>query len=205
LFKQLAAKSNHWAILDRQTVFNLRSKYSILLFQHVASLVNLEHKVSQIFTIQELRGMLGVPEDKLDRFADMNRYALKPAIAEVNQLARFTVTATPIKDGRHIDAVRISWESKPDLTATKRELDRPKLGRKARRDGSAEAPILTFPASGGVGYAAPWDAIRKENCNWDQTVVADSFRAFIATRKIKLDAKNIETIFISFCKKLPEI
>ena len=38
LFKKLAVDSNHLAILDRQTVFNLRSKYSILLFQHVASL-----------------------------------------------------------------------------------------------------------------------------------------------------------------------
>ena len=205
LFKKLAAKSNHWAILDRQTVFNLRSKYSILLFQHVASLVNLEHKVSQIFTIPDLRGMLGVPEGKLKRWDMLKRYALMPAIAEVNQLARFTVTATPIKDGRHIDAVRISWELKPNLEPFKAELSRPKMGRKARRDGSAETPILAFPASGGVRYAAPWDAICKANCNWDQTVVADSFRAFLNTRKIKLDAKNITTLFEGFCKKLPKI
>ena len=43
------------------------------------------------------------------------------------------------------------------------------------------------------------------NCNWDQTVVADSFRAFLNTRKIKLDAKNIENLFETFCKKLPNM
>ena len=39
-FRSMAEKSCHWAIMDRQTIFALRSKYSILLFQHIASLVN---------------------------------------------------------------------------------------------------------------------------------------------------------------------
>ena len=36
-FQRMAAESNHWAIVDRQTVFALSSKYAILLFQHIAS------------------------------------------------------------------------------------------------------------------------------------------------------------------------
>ena len=42
-FIEMAEQSNHWAIMDRQTVFHLGSKYSVLLFQHIASLANLKH------------------------------------------------------------------------------------------------------------------------------------------------------------------
>ena len=76
----------------------------------------------------------------------MNRFALKPAIS-VNQLSRFDITAIPIKRGRYIEAVEISWEPKPDPAGAKRELDRPKVGRKARREGTEETPIVAFPAS----------------------------------------------------------
>ena len=58
-FREMAEKSCHWAILDRQTVFALSSKYSILLFQHIASLVNLDHVASKTFTVPELRAVLG--------------------------------------------------------------------------------------------------------------------------------------------------
>lgn len=59
-FRRMAAESNHWAILDRQTVFHLGSKYSVLLFQHIASLVNLDHVQSKTLTVKELRALLGV-------------------------------------------------------------------------------------------------------------------------------------------------
>ena len=53
-FRSMAEKSCHWAIMDRQTIFALRSKYSILLFQHIASLVNLKHTNSKTFTVPRI-------------------------------------------------------------------------------------------------------------------------------------------------------
>ena len=201
LFKKLAADSNHWAILDRQTVFNLRSKYSILLFQHVSSLVNLEHKVSQIFTIKELRGMLGVPEEKLSTWNNLNQMALKPAVSEVNQLARFNIKATPIKDGRHVDAVRISWEVKPDVEPVKEELRRPKVGRKARREGKAETPVEAFPASGSISYDEPWKTIARQHGNGkDINLIANDFRRWCKTKSIPLGGSKITKQFETFCK-----
>ena len=106
-FRRIAEDSNHWAILDRQTVFALSSKYAILLFQHVASLANLDRVNSKTFTIPELRAMLGVPTGTLDRFSNLNTWALKPAIAEINQLSRLNLTVTPKKAGRTVAAVEI--------------------------------------------------------------------------------------------------
>lgn len=207
-FREMAEKSCHWAILDRQTVFALSSKYSILLFQHVASLVNLDHVTSQTFTVAELRAVLGVPDGTLDRFADFNRRALTPAIAEINQTSRLTLTATPRKIGRTVASVTIAWEEKP-LEAkqeTRRELDRPKVGRKARRDGTADAPALAFPASGRIYDSTIWQTIKRDaGCNMDNGMIADKFRAWCIAKGMALDARNIESAFFNFCAKIGKI
>ncbi len=132
----------------------------------------------------------------------MNRFALKPSVSEVNQLARFTVKATPIKDGRHVDAVRISWEVKPDIKPVKAELDRPKIGRKARREGSVEIPANPFPDTGGIRYSQPWGEIAKQHGNGkDINLIANDFRKWCKSRGIPLDGANIAKQFESFCKR----
>jgi len=223
LFRRMAADSDHWAILDRQTVYALTSKYAILLFQHFASLQNLQAKTAERFTIQQLRSLLGVPEGKLERFANLNRDALKPAIAEVNQLARFTLSVTLHKTGRTVTAVEIGWEPKPDLSDTKRELKTSRVGRRERRRGAVDhvdvdIPISTsngpsagFPERGGLKHgngAAYWLQLAEKHVKRlpgghlpDLAVFADQFRAFCEDRSIPLDAANIEKPFVGFCKK----
>lgn len=207
-FRRMAEESNHWAILDRQTVFHLGSKYSVLLFQHIASFEPYQHIKSRTFTVPELRAILGIPEGKLDRFSNLMQKALKPAIDEIGQLSRFVLTVTPRKIGRTVASVEISWaeketEAKAD---TKRELDRPKQGRKARRDGSVEmvsAPEA-FPDAGSIAYSS-WAAIAKEvlpEPRRDLDLVASDFRSFCATRRINLAANNIEKTFRTFCGKV---
>jgi hypothetical protein len=207
-FREMAEKSCHFAILDRQTVFALSSKYSILLFQHVASLVNLDHVTSKTFTVPELRAVLGVPDGKLRRWNDVNNFALKPAIAEINQTSRLTLTATPRKIGRTVASVTIAWEEKP-LEAkreAKAELDRPKVGRKVRRDGTAEKVAVTFPASGSIEFDEHWKGLKRAaGCNMDNTMIADKFRARCAVKGIALDAQNIEQFFSNFCAKVGRV
>ena len=207
-FREMAEKSCHWAILDRQTVFALSSKYSILLFQHIASLVNLDHITSKTFTVAELRAVLGVPEGKIARFADLNRDVLKPAISEINQTSRLTLMATPRKVGRTVTSVTITWEEKPldQKQEAKRELDRPKVGRKARQNGTAETPVRAFPASGGIEFDDHWRAIKRaSSCNMDNTMIAEKFRAWCAAKGMALDARNIEQAFSNFCAKVGRV
>lgn len=225
LFRRMAGESDHWAILDRQTVYALTSKYAILLFQHFASLQNLQSKTAERFTISQLRSLLGVPEGKLERFANLNKWALKPAIAEVNQLARFTLSVTLHKTGRTVTAIEIGWTPKPqpDLSNTKRELKSSRVGRTERRTGVVEhvevdlpapAPKVAsaaFPAHGSLKHGegvAHWRQLAEKHVKRlpgghlpDLNVFADQFRAFCKDRSISLDATNIEKPFIGFCKK----
>lgn len=205
-FRRMAAESNHWAILDRQTVFHLGSKYSVLLFQHVASLVNLDHIQSKTFTVQELRSLLGVPEGKLDRFSHFNSRAIQPSIAEINQLSRLTLTATPNKIGRTVASVTISWQVKEDPQEAKKELARPKAGRTARREGTVEAQVRVFPASGSIAYDAHWTGLKQAaGCNMDNGLIADKFRVWCKDKGIALDAPSIEQAFRNFCAKVGRV
>lgn len=203
MFREMAEKSNHWAILDRQTVFHLGSKYSVLLFQHIASLVNLDRMCAKTFTVPELRALLGVPEGKLSRFANLKKDALSPAIAEINQLSRMTLTATPNKIGRTVASVTIDWQVKDDPTPAKRELQGHSAGRKARRDGTVETVAITFPATGGISYSPRWLELKHAaGCNRDNSLIASDFRRFCEGKGIKLDARNIEELFSNFCAKV---
>jgi hypothetical protein len=207
-FRRMAQESNHWAILDRQAVFHLGSKYSVLLFQHIASLKNLKHVTSKRFSIVEIRAVLGVPDGKLAEFSNLNLRALKPAIFEINSdLTRLHLTATYHKVGRTVAEVEIAWEVKEDLTKVKAELDRPKVGRKARRNGTAENPALTFPEHGSVKDAQPWDQIARENApriegrhTPDLRILAEAFRKWCGDKSIPLDATGIERSFTTWCK-----
>lgn len=207
-FRDMARDSNHWAILDRQAVFHLGSKYSVLLFQHISSLQNLKHFTSKRFSVADLRALLGIPKGKLAQFSNLNLRALKPAIAEINSdLTRLHLTATYHKIGRTVAEVEIAWEVKEDLTKVTAELDRPKVGRKARQNGTAETPALAFPDSGTIRDAQPWGQIARDNAPKlegrhlpDLTKLADAFRKWCAEKSIKLDATSIEKTFTTWCK-----
>ena len=206
MFIEMAEKSNHWAILDRQTVFHLTSRYSVLLFQHFASLVNLDRMNAKTFTVPELRALLGVPEGKHQRFAELNRWCIKPAIEEINHLSRMTLTATPNKIGRTVASVTLGWAVKDDPSAAKRELAGSKVGREARRDGSAETVAVSFPEAGGITYSPHWlDLKRAAGCNKDNDLIASDFRRFYASKGIRLDASNIEKLFSDFCAKVGRV
>lgn len=205
-FRRMAAESNHWAILDRQTVFHLGSKYSVLLFQYIASFKEYDHITAKTFTVPELRAVLGIPEGKLERFSNLNQRVIQPSIAEINQLSRLILTATPNKVGRTVASVTISWQVKDDPTPAKRELQGHSAGRKARRNGSAETVARSFPASGGIEFDQHWrDLKRAAGCNMDNTMIADKFRAWCAGKGLALDAQNIEQAFSSFCAKVGRI
>ena len=65
-----------------------------------------------------------------------------------------------------------------------------------------EEPIR-FPEQGQINYSA-FGAIARANLpqpQRDHSVVADEFRSFLKSRDIAFDAKNITTIFASFCAK----
>jgi hypothetical protein len=159
--------------------------------------------------VAELRAIIGVSDGKLAQFGHLNSRAIQPAIAEINQTSRLMLTATPRKVGRTVASVTISWEEKPleQKKDTRRELDRPKAGRKARREGTAETPVLAFPKSGSLKGSEPWDSLARTHVTRvqgghipDLRGLTDAFRNWCEAKAIPLDAKGIDRTFTGFCK-----
>ena len=132
-------QSKAWATIKSHIMYALRSKYSIRLYEMVERRIGLM-KQHEEFSVDDFRAMLGVPEGKLDRFADFNKHCLKPALLEVNQITDFDVQVMAIKKGRTVEKLQLSWfkKSPARLKAAYDERERSRIGREARRLGSVE-------------------------------------------------------------------
>ena len=209
-FREIAELSCHWTILDKPTVLALRSRYALMLFQHIASLAELDHVTSKTFSVQDLRATLGVPTGRHKRFADLNKHALKQAIKEINRTSRLVLTATVNKIGRTVESVTIAWAEKPidERREVKRELDRHSVGRKARQTGAVEQIVdmrreIPFPSSGSIKHAnaGHWSTIAQRAGNkGDVTTLGDEFRAQCKRKSKPLDAPDIEDYFFNFAR-----
>lgn len=137
------SQSNAWATLKSHIMYALRSKYSIRLYEMIERRISLI-KQSEEFTPDEMRAMLGVPPGKLERYADFNKYCLKLALAEVNQLCDFTVDVMPIKKGHTVEKLFVTWikKSPEALRRAYDEREKSRVGRRARRDNSVD--MITF-------------------------------------------------------------
>lgn len=215
VLRMVLENSNYWAVLSRRAVLAFESRYALRLYEIVAIRSGLVLKTAETFSIDELRARLGVPAGKLTNWSDLRRFALELAIAEVNQLSGFEVAYEPTKRGRSVTGVRLTW-SQLDVggrAAVARELEASRVGRKARRDGTAEILVeepeealealpRSFPTTGSIRYG-PWGEIARSALpepTPDLDHVAGRFRAWTEAKGIPLAAPGIEQTFTGFCR-----
>ncbi|WP_405402687.1 replication initiation protein, partial [Paracoccus sp. Ld10] len=145
------------------------------------------------------------------RFSNLNTWALKPAIFEINQISRLDLKVTPQKIGRTVATVEISWVMKGGGAKAMaiHQLKGHSIGRKARRIGTADAVTIepaAFPEVGSIAYSPRWKDIKHvSGCNVDDSKIATDFRRFLTKRNISCSAANIETLFGDFCRKVGKI
>jgi len=137
--RRVIGDSTHWASVSRRAVLAFESKYSLRLYLFLSLRARLR-KTAEDVALDDLRDILGISGATFNRWQDMRRFALDRAIAEINHLAGFHAGYIPIKRGRRIVGVRLTWGLKAadDLVKAQKELDRPRVGRTARRDGLVE-------------------------------------------------------------------
>ena len=137
--RRVIANSTHWAVISRRAVMAFESRYALRLYTILSLRAGLR-KASEEFTVDDLRELLGVPSGKLKRWQDLKTWAIEPAIDEVNHLSGLKVAYRPLKRGRRIVGISLAWGVKagPEKVEAIKELDRPKVGRIARRKGTVE-------------------------------------------------------------------
>ena len=137
--RRVITDSTHWASISRRAVLTFESRYSLRLYLWLSLRANLRKSAEDI-SLDDLRNLLGVPEKTLTRWQDMRRFVLDRALAEINHVAGFRAEYMPLKQGRRVVGVRLAWSLKDraELVKAQKELDRPRVGRKARRAGLVE-------------------------------------------------------------------
>jgi plasmid replication initiation protein len=96
--------------------------------------------------------MIGVPEGKLERFADFNKYCLKPALEEVNHLTDFHVEISAIKKGRAVEKLFMTWLKKrpEELLQAHEEREKSRVGRRVRWESRVERIVFNDTADAAV-------------------------------------------------------
>jgi len=142
---EIIRNSEVYARLKTQVMYCFESKYALCLYEMIERRIGLNYMQAEEFSIEDLRGLLNVPKGKLDRFADLNKYCLKVAQAEINKLCPFYVDFKVIKVGRKVERVALYWFPKTQngQRAAQSLIDQHSVVRRARLRGApSELPVL---------------------------------------------------------------
>ena len=149
--REIIKDSTLWGRVRTAVIFAFTSKYSLSLYELLTARINLEHVWEEVFSVRDIRALLGVPKDKLLRMPDLLRNCINVAVTEVNGMADFGVKVEPIRKGGTIRGTvtgfRVSWWRKnaEELKAAYKEIRQPKVGRLARLLGKVEKMAPSIP------------------------------------------------------------
>lgn len=141
--------STIWGKITIPILMAFTSKYAVSLYENLAQLANLSMKTSTDYTLEEFRELLGVPPGRYRTFGELNKHVLKPTVQEVNAIAPFNLHVLPVKQGKKVAQIKVGWSPK-DSTALQEalaEIQRSKVGRRARLAGTAEYVAAAVPSA----------------------------------------------------------
>jgi len=139
----LLRDSSVFGKLELAVMHAFTTKYGLALYEALSRRVRLHNLFYEDFKLEAFRDLLGVPEGKLTTFSNLKLRAITPAVDETNALASFGCRVEPRKEGLKVSGVRLYWWRK-DVDGLKEayaELQRPKIGRRARLKGETEHVI----------------------------------------------------------------
>ncbi|MEM7522352.1 MAG: replication initiation protein [Pseudomonadota bacterium] len=203
-----------FARIQKEVMFALSSKYALTLYEMVQKRGNLTFKSSETFTLEALRGVLGVPPGKLETWSNLYNRAIRPAVEEVSQLSAYLVEVEPVKTGRRVTGVTLRWRRKDGEgeNAAARELGASKIGRAARRSGEG-APVAEVATSGppialdrAIGPLAgeTFETARLRHPGYDVYFVEQEWRIWSADKEPPRDAdKAFLAFFRSYAERNP--
>lgn len=174
-------------------MIGLSGKYTVTLYMLLESVANMDTPVLDV-VLPQLRQWLKVPEEKLDKWFDLKRFAIEPALKQINdnsEAAGFTVTMEEIKKGRAVDRVRFT------VTKSKVRLSDEKILQPAPENSALFDPPTALPSAIRLPTSA-YEEAKKAAPGWDVYELERQWREWL---KGKVIPTNPSGAFVSFCKK----
>jgi hypothetical protein len=134
-------RSGRWGRIRAEIVCSMTSKYAIALYELVQLRANMERCV-EVFPVDRLRELLGVPPGNYERVDNLMRKVIDPAVLQVNGLSDMSVAIEQRR--RHsrapVHEFALTWWKKEgeEFRAAMDERRRSKIGRMARLKGQVE-------------------------------------------------------------------
>jgi plasmid replication initiation protein len=173
-------------------MIGLSGKYAVTLYMLLESVANMKTPVLDV-ELAQLRQWLKVPEEKLEKWFDLKRRAIEPALKQINgnpEAAGFTVAMEEIKEGRAVDRVRFIV-AKTEARLTEEKSYRP----------APEKPGITAaPSSSSAAYNLPtsaYEQAKKAAPNWDIYELERQWREWMKDKPVP---DNLSGAFVNFCK-----
>ncbi len=168
-------------------MIGLSGKYAVSLYMLLETVANLQTSVLDI-DLMQLRQYLKIPEGKLERWVDIRRFILEPALKQINEkpaMSGFTVEMEVKKDGRAVDRVRFVVTKSPQRIAEEKQLKQ----EQAKKHSEEINHIALKPSA--------IEEAKKHAQGWDIYYLEQEWRAWIADKQVN----SPDASFIGFCKK----
>jgi plasmid replication initiation protein len=167
---------------------------------------NLRWRSSEKFSLEDMRGVLGVPKGKLTSWSNLKLRAIDPAVEEVSALSDYIVEVEPIKTGRRVTHVELRWWRKDagGEAEAERELQFASVGRKERVSAKADA-LRPRPewleAKGAALRSETYETAKLRFPGYDIYFVEAEWRAWAAG---KPPARDADRAYLAFFKTYAE-
>lgn len=175
-------------------MLGLSGKYAVTLYMLLESVSNLQTPVLDA-ELEQLRQWLKVPDGKLAEWYDINRFALEPALKQINKnpkAAGFSVKLEKIKDGRAVTRVRFI------VTKTAERLDTEEaLKPKAYIPPPEPLPRLIPPSKIPLPTTA-FEQARKVAPGYDPYALEQQWREWLGTKE---NPDYSAGSYVAFCKQ----
>ena len=133
--------SGRWGRIKAEIVCSMTSKYAIALHELVQLHANLDNCV-KVFPIERFRELLAVPPGKYQRFDNLMRKVIEPALLQVNGLSDMGVRIEPRRQHSRasVHEIALCWWRKAgdEFRSAVQERSRSKVGRMARLRGQVD-------------------------------------------------------------------
>ncbi len=170
-------------------MIGLSGKYAVTLYMLLESVANRQTPVLDV-ELSQLRQWLKVPGDKLNRWVDIKRFILEPALKQINDnpsAAGFSVVMDIFKESRAVDRVRFTLTKTAGRLADEKVLKPRAFEQLKAADNSG---VLQLPTSA-------YEQAKKVAPGLDVYAIEMEWRNWLAN---KPQPKNPAGSFIGFCR-----
>ncbi len=201
--RRIIKDSTVFARLQREVMFALSSKYALTLYEMVQKRGNLRWRSSEKFSLEDMRGVLGVPKGKLTSWSNLKLRAIDPAVEEVSALSDYIVEVSPVKTGRRVTHVELRWWRKDagGEAEVERELQFSKVGRKERVQEKARPRPGWLDAKGAALRAETYETAKLRFPGYDIYFVEGEWRAWAGG---KPPARDPDKAYLAFFRTFAE-